>query len=51
MPAVLRKILPEGSIFIQAAQYEAVDNDLTDAGFGIQLCNVCNTWGGGEAYL
>ena len=40
-----------GGLYIQAAQYEAVDNDLTDAGFGIQLCNVCKTWGGGEAYL
>ena len=34
-----------GGLYIQAAQYEAVDNALTDAGFGIQLCDVCKTWG------
>ena len=38
-----------GGLYIQAAQYEAVDNALTDAGFGIQLCDVCKTWGE-EAY-
>ena len=39
-----------GGLYIQAAEYEAVDNALTDAGFGIQLCNVCKTWGE-EAYV
>ena len=38
-----------GGLYIQAAEYEAVDNALTDAGFGIQLCDVCKTWGE-EAY-
>lgn len=38
-----------GGLYIQAAQYEAQDNALTDAGFGIQLCDVCKTWGE-EAY-
>ena len=32
-------------LYIQAAQYEAQDNALTDAGFGIQLCDVCQTVG------
>lgn len=36
-------------LYIQAAQYEAQDNVLTDAGFGIQLCDVCQTTGE-EAY-
>lgn len=36
-------------LYIQAAQYEAQDNALTDAGFGIQLCDVCQTVGE-EAY-
>lgn len=34
-----------GGLYIQAAQYEAQDNALTDAGFGIQLCDVCQTMG------
>ena len=38
-----------GGLYIQAAEYEAVDNALTDAGFGIQLCDGCKTWGE-EAY-
>lgn len=38
-----------GGLYIQAAQYEAIDNVLTDAGFGIQLCDICKTWGE-EAY-
>lgn len=38
-----------GGLYIQAAEYEATDNALTDAGFGIQLCDVCKTWGE-EAY-
>lgn len=38
-----------GGLYIQAAEYEAVDNALTDAGFGIQLCDVCKAWGE-EAY-
>lgn len=37
-------------LYIQAAQYEAQDNALTDAGFGIQLCDVCQTVGE-EAYI
>lgn len=37
-------------LYIQAAQYEAQDNVLTDAGFGIQLCDVCQTTGE-EAYI
>lgn len=36
-------------LYIQAAQYEAQDNALTDAGFGIQLCDVCQATGE-EAY-
>lgn len=36
-------------LYIQAAQYEAQDNALTDAGFGIQLCDVCQSMGE-EAY-
>lgn len=36
-------------LYIQAAQYEAQDNVLTDAGFGIQLCDVCQVTGE-EAY-
>lgn len=36
-------------LYIQAAQYEAQDNALTDAGFGIQLCDVCQAMGE-EAY-
>lgn len=36
-------------LYIQAAQYEAQDNVLTDAGFGIQLCDVCQAVGE-EAY-
>ena len=39
-----------GGLYIQAAQYEAVDNALTDAGFGIQLCDVCKTLGE-DAYI
>lgn len=38
-----------GGLFLQAAQYEAVDNALTDAGFGIQLCDVAGAFGQ-EAY-
>lgn len=38
-----------GGLYIQAAEYEAVDNALTDAGFGVQLCDVCKAWGE-EAY-
>lgn len=36
-------------LYIQAAQYEAIDNALTDAGFGIQLCDTCKAMGE-EAY-
>lgn len=39
-----------GGLYIQAAQYEAQDNALTDAGFGIQLCDVCRTTGE-DAYV
>lgn len=39
-----------GGLYIQAAEYEAVDNALTDAGFGIQLCDICTAWGE-EAYV
>ena len=39
---------PEG-LYTQAAEYEAQDNVLTEAGFGIQLCDVCQTLGE-EAY-
>ena len=35
---------PNGQ-YVQAAQYEAQDNALTDAGFGIQLCDVCQVAG------
>lgn len=39
---------PSG-LFVQAAEFEAIDNALTDAGFGIQLCDVAKTFGE-EAY-
>lgn len=39
----------DSPLYIQAAQYEAQDNALTDAGFGIQLCDVCQAMGE-EAY-
>ncbi len=39
----------DSPLYIQAAQYEAQDNALTDAGFGIQLCDVCQAVGE-EAY-
>ena len=39
----------DSPLYIQAAQYEALDNALTDAGFGIQLCDVCQAVGE-EAY-
>ena len=34
-----------GGFYTQAAEYEAQDNVLTDAGFGIQLCDVLQTIG------
>lgn len=39
-----------GGLFLQAAEFEAIDNALTDAGFGIQLCDVAETYGE-EAYV
>ena len=39
----------DSPLYIPAAQYEAQDNALTDAGFGIQLCDVCQAVGE-EAY-
>lgn len=44
------RAIQDTPLYIQAAQYEAQDNALTDAGFGIQLCDVCQTVGE-EAYI